>query len=34
VKAGTQVHVSAKDGKLLFQSDVTKTKVAETTITE
>jgi ATP-dependent Clp protease ATP-binding subunit ClpC len=34
VKAGTQVQVTAKDGKLIFQPDVTKTKVAETTITE
>ncbi|HME89334.1 MAG TPA: ATP-dependent Clp protease ATP-binding subunit [Chthoniobacterales bacterium] len=28
VKAGTKVNVSAKDGKLVFQSDVTETEVA------
>ncbi len=29
VKAGTQVQVTAKDGKLIFQPDVTKAKLAE-----
>ncbi len=29
VKAGTKVQVSAKDGKLVFQSDATKKKLAE-----
>jgi ATP-dependent Clp protease ATP-binding subunit ClpC len=29
VKAGTQVHVTAKDGKLIFEPGVTKAKLAE-----
>ena len=29
VKAGTKIQVSAKDGKLVFQSDATKKKLAE-----
>jgi ATP-dependent Clp protease ATP-binding subunit ClpC len=29
VKAGSKVHVTAKDGQLVFQSDVPKTKLAE-----
>jgi len=29
VKAGAKVNVTAKDGKLLFQTDVTKQKLAE-----
>ena len=29
VKAGAKVQVTAKDGKLLFQSDVPKKKLAE-----
>ena len=29
VKAGSKVHVTAKDGQLVFQSEVPKTKLAE-----